>query len=552
MTRDPVLRPAPGLELPAQVVTESIGILGQRGAGKSNVAVVLAEEMFDAGLPWVAIDPKGDWWGIRSDEHGTGPGLPIPVFGGLHGDVPIDAEAGALVADLLVDENLTAVLDVSDFTKGERARFLVAFFDRLYRRHRGDPQPRHVFLEEAHEYIPQQMGREDGRLKEAAARIVLQGRTFGLGSSSCSQRSARLHKDVLTQIGTLIAMRTTGPQDRKAIESWVAEHDVGGDLVASLPSLDAGEGWVWSPSFLHVVERFRFRRRRTFDSGSTPVLGKARRVATIADVDTAAIKEQLAETIERAKADDPKELRRRIAVLERELRSSEPQVEIREVEIVREVVPPRLLEALVTASASLRAVADELEQLRVEEAPARAAAPSPPAKLHRTARRRETPARSSDERLGKRERAILQVLAQYPQGRTHRQIALLTGYSPKASTIGAGLATLRKAGYVGDGQPVRATADGVAALGDDLEPLPHGAELLDHWREQLGGRERKLLDVLLEAWPDRVLHDEMAERTGYSPDASTIGAGMSRLRGLEIADGWRLHPDFAEAVGLDG
>jgi Helicase HerA, central domain len=51
------------LGLPLDAVTETFAILAVRGAGKYNAAVVMAEEMYRAGLPWVAIDPKGDWWG---------------------------------------------------------------------------------------------------------------------------------------------------------------------------------------------------------------------------------------------------------------------------------------------------------------------------------------------------------------------------------------------------------------------------------------------------------------------------------------------------------
>jgi hypothetical protein len=49
----------------ARLVTETLAILAKRGTGKSNAAVVFAELMFDGGFPWVAIDPKGDWWGTR-------------------------------------------------------------------------------------------------------------------------------------------------------------------------------------------------------------------------------------------------------------------------------------------------------------------------------------------------------------------------------------------------------------------------------------------------------------------------------------------------------
>src|ERR1700753_1209038 len=98
---------APGLKLPADAVTQSFALLAIRRAGKSNAAAVKAEQMHKAGLPWVAIDPKGDWWGLRSSADGTGDGLPIPIFGGLHGDMPLLPEAGKLIAELIVEQNLT-------------------------------------------------------------------------------------------------------------------------------------------------------------------------------------------------------------------------------------------------------------------------------------------------------------------------------------------------------------------------------------------------------------------------------------------------------------
>jgi hypothetical protein len=54
--------------------------------------------------------------------------------------------------------------------------------------------------------------------------------------------------------------------------------------------------------------------------------------------------------------------------------------------------------------------------------------------------------------------------------------------------------------------------------------------------------------VLLERYPASLSQPEMAEATGYSPDASTIGAGMSRLRGIGLAEGWSAAADFVEAI----
>lgn len=142
--------------------------------------------MHQVGVPVIVVDPKGDWYGIRTSASGDRPGLPIPVLGGRHGDIPLDATTGELVADLLVDQQLSAILDVSEFTKAELRRFLKAFGDRLYRR--ADRTPTHLFLEECHEYLPQQVRGEDAALVETWQRIVKQGRFKGLGVTMASQR----------------------------------------------------------------------------------------------------------------------------------------------------------------------------------------------------------------------------------------------------------------------------------------------------------------------------------------------------------------------------
>lgn len=310
-----VLRLAPAFTLPVDAVTETFAILAVKRAGKSNAAVVMAEEMYDAAVPWVAIDPKGDWWGVRAAGDGKAAGLSVLVFGGLHGDLPLEPTAGRLVADLIVEQRITCVLDVSEMSKADQRRFLIDFADRLYRR---NTEPLHVFCEEADEYIPQRVMGETAKLVGAFETLVKRGGFRGIGITLITQRSASLNKDVLTQAGTLIAMRTPSPQDRKAVLAWVDYHQAGQEMVDELPLLEAGEAWVFSPQLLSTVQKIRFRRRRTFDSGATPKVGrKPRPPARLADVDLAAIKEAMAETIERAQADDPKALHARVRQLEK-------------------------------------------------------------------------------------------------------------------------------------------------------------------------------------------------------------------------------------------
>jgi hypothetical protein len=558
------LRISPDLELPLDAVTETIGILAVKRAGKSNAAVVLAEEMFDRGIPWVAIDPKGDWWGVRAGGGGTAPGLAVLVFGGQHGDVPLEPTAGRLVADLVVEQRITCVLDVSEMSKADQRRFLRDFADRLYRR---NTEPLHVFCEEADEYIPQMVRGEAAQVVGAFETLVKRGGFKGIGVTLVTQRSASLNKDVLTQVGTLIMLRTTSPQDQKAVEGWIKYHAGAVGVLSELSGLDNGEAWVYSPSWLQTLQKVRFRKRRTFDSGATPkVGGKPRPPARLAEVDLAAIKEAMAATIEKAQAEDPKTLRARIRDLERQL-AERPAAEPDRVEVA--VLTDEQAELVAdtidrwdTATAAVDKVVDQLrlelqriqtpvldrsDAVRVGErgATVRTEFARPTSRTDVPHRVPRAPVEDGPS-LGKTERRILSVLVQHGP-RTHRQLALQTGYSAKASTIGVSLSKLRKLGYVEPGQPITATDDGMLALGD-FEPLPAGPALLDYWRAQLGKTEVAILDTMLEAYPGELRQADIAARTGYSPTASTIGVALSKLRRLELVDGWKISDDFARSI----
>jgi hypothetical protein len=282
-----------GFELPETYVTATGALLAVRGAGKTNGARVMAEGMFDAGLPFVAIDPVGSWFGLRSGRDGKpAGGIAIPIFGGRHGDVPIDRAEGADVADIIVRENLSCLIDLSRFeSEAAKKDFLLAFAKRLYEE---NTSARHLFLEEADDYIPQRPMREEVKLLRAWENIVRRGRGRGLGMTMLTQRSASINKNVLTQVETLFVMRTSGPQDRKAIEGWVRSSsvEVPAKDLATVPQLKSGEAFCWSPHFLGKVERFRFRLSRTWDSGATPEAGK-QRAATLAQVNVEKLAEEL-------------------------------------------------------------------------------------------------------------------------------------------------------------------------------------------------------------------------------------------------------------------
>lgn len=544
-----MLKLGESLKLPASAITSTFGILAVRGAGKSNTAVVMAEEMFEAGLPFVVVDPVGAWWGLRSTAEGKSAGLSIPIFGGKHGDVPLERGAGVLVADLIVEKRLSCVLDLSEFhSEGDKKAFLLDFARRLYLK---NENPLHLFLEEADDYIPQKPMREEAQLLRAWENIVRRGRGRGLGMTIITQRSAVVNKNVLTQVETLLAMRTTGPQDIAAVEAWIKYNQQSLEILSSLPSLNDGEAWVISPHFLKVhPSRHQIRRRRTFDSGATPKNVKAdqgKPMATLADIDLPALESQMRSTIERVKADDPKVLRREIATLRHEIEKAQS---VKVVETVKEVsvLKPADIErleawakGLETLAHKLLAKVDEITQAigkatkQASDKPAAATNPKEWGRQFEVMARTSKPASS---RLGKSGlRRIMIALAQR-NGMSARQVGVRAGLSSSSGTFGTYLATGRTNGWiVGSKDRLELTEAGFRELGE-FDPLPTGQELLRFWLDQLGNSGAgRMLQCLAAVYPSALTKEDLGNRSGLSAASGTFGTYLSKLRTLELVDG---------------
>lgn len=164
---------------------------------------------------------------------------------------------------------------------------------------------------------------EAGKMLHAFNSLASGGRSRGLRILMITQRPAKLHKDTLTCADTLVAMRVLAPQDRKAIEEWIngaGDAKASRQVLDSLAAMKTGEGWVWYPDG-GVLERTVFPRIRTYDSSATPE-DDAERPNLPVSPDLDRIRTILGEAAERAAADDPVKLRKRVAELERELRQT--------------------------------------------------------------------------------------------------------------------------------------------------------------------------------------------------------------------------------------
>jgi uncharacterized protein len=575
-----MLKLADNLKLPLDVVTQTIAILAKRRAGKSYTMRRLVEQLVGAKQQVVLVDPKGDQWGVRSSADGKGPGLPLVILGGERADVPLEAGAGEVVAKLVVEEQVSAVLDLSLFRKHEVATFMTGFLENLYRLKAREQfrTPMMLVIDEADAVAPQKPQKGEERMLGAAEDIVRRGGQRGIGCTLVSQRSAVLNKNVLTQAQILVVLRTIAPQDLAAMKAWIEVHgsdEQGAELLGSLPSLPVGDAWFWSPGWPTVdgiFKRVHVLPIETFDSGATPAPGaKRHEPKTVADVDLGALKRQMAATIEKAKADDPRELRRRIVELEKQLKTQIPNPKtqvtspkvvekpvVKDAQIARiEKLVERFDTALANAMKQHNGVAEQLQQLVSAVHAVRRAAnadvhargvssgvthprgvsgaagrpPRPPvstpgrdAGVHPRASAGDA---SSNGYLPPGEKATLIAAAQYPAGITREQCSILTGY--KRSSRDAYIQRLQGKSYVEiRGGNIVATDAGVAALGADFEPLPTGEDLQRYWLQRLPPGERAILETAIARYPNPVDRDILSEMTSYK--RSSRDAYIQRLQ----------------------
>lgn len=557
---------ASDLALPVEAVTQTFAILAKRGSGKTYTALVLMEEMIKAGMHVVIVDPVGVCWGLRAAADGEHPGLPIVVMGGDHGDVPLEVSVGEIIADFVIDERQSVVLDLSLFRKGEQARFVTDFAERLYQRNRN---PLHLLLDEADAFAPQRPMKGQERMLGAIEDIVRRGRARGLGVSLVTQRAAVLNKDVLTQVEVLVALRTIAPQDREAIDAWIRVHGTPEQrnvLMTSLPSLPIGTAWVWSPGWLDLFQQIHVRARETFDSSATPKVGEQRIAPkALAPVDLTHLRERIASTIEQAKSSDPKFLRARIGELERQLQQRETKADqVREV-VKRVEVPvfqqgeverlEQALKSLVEAKTGVERIVQEIQAvmpsaLQVEQKAQMQVAPSPapPASAQAgppSQRRKQTkldlaplsiqsPNHDEKQSLRAGERKMLEVLARhYPMKMTRAQMGYLAGYVASGGTFGSYIGTLKRNGLIAE--PARGevviTPAGLSYLGLDKPPEPQSSEaFINMWREALRLGERKMLDALIDAYPGTLTREELATQAEMALTGGTFGSYLGTLR----------------------
>jgi len=180
-----------------------------------------------------------------------------------------------LLADWIGNDNKLTILDLSgvpfevlDITIGLITRFV---YDSMFwgrnEPYTGKQRPLLLAYEEAHTYL----GKNDksSYSKSAVERVFKEGRKFGVGALVISQRPSELSETILSQIGTLIALRLTNSSDQAIVKA--SSPDNMNSLMDLLPSLRIGEAIV-SGEAIKIPSRVRLKLNTPRPTSEDPAL----------------------------------------------------------------------------------------------------------------------------------------------------------------------------------------------------------------------------------------------------------------------------------------
>src|SRR5882757_2638248 len=205
--------------LPAEVFTQHLIVLGKTRSGKSSKLRLMVEGLLDSKEPVCIIDPKGDWWGLKSSADGKSAGYPVIIFGGKHADIQINARSGTHVAELVSTGNRPCIIDLGGWRVSERNRFFIDFAEAFFIHTRGT---RWLVIDECHNFVPKGkvFSPDVGEMLHWGNRLASEGQGKGIILLSASQRPQKVHNDYLTSHETIVACRVIHKADRDAIKDW--------------------------------------------------------------------------------------------------------------------------------------------------------------------------------------------------------------------------------------------------------------------------------------------------------------------------------------------
>lgn len=559
-----------------QYASQGNAVLGIRDSGKSYSATYLAEQLYAAGIPFVAFDPSGVWKFLRVP--GSGKGLPVVVAGGKSPDLPLTPQSAPEIVRAAMKANVSLVIDLYDIhlSKADWSRIVESCI-RVLLYENGEHGLRHIFIEEGAEFAPQQITPDKAKVYAEVEKLARIGGNALLGYTLINQRAEQVNKAVLELCDCLFLHRQKGKNSLTSLSKWL-DYSQSGDtkkIIQGLPMLPSGQCWVWPANADHAT-LVKMPQKNTFHPDrraliANPAAANVKRVDATAFVTE--LKGSLEKHLQEVEANDPKLLKVRITELERTLKSSgaatnhdiatarkegvEEGFQAARDEWNRQSAPhlrrhfesvfDTILKEVTNARHSVLSQFDVIAKSISGSNPVQRQNSSAFDAQEKLIPIRDHPLLKSSHEAKRNaaltgpEQRIVDAIAWLERttdkySHETAAVAFLAGYTIGGGAFNNPRGSLRTKGLINFQNGKMSLTEAGRELADCQDRPLSNEELHSRVLERLPGPEQKLLSELLKQYPGSLSNNDLAERAGYSPGGGAFNNPRGRLRTLGLIE----------------
>lgn len=191
-------------------------------------------------------------------------------------DGKIKKDIGDLLSDWFDSKKVISIFDLSNVPSELMLSITGALLNIIYEAlfwgqnlsNGGKKRPLLIVLEEAHNYLH---NGKNSIASRTVQRIAREGRKYGIGLMLVTQRPSELDETVLSQCGTIVALRMNNNKDRSYVSGAI--QDELRSLIDLLPSVRTGEAII-SGEGVKIPSRVQFFRLNGAYKGSDPAVSE--------------------------------------------------------------------------------------------------------------------------------------------------------------------------------------------------------------------------------------------------------------------------------------
>lgn len=519
------------------LLTTRLLIQANSGGGKSYLIRRLVEQVFGK-VQIIIIDPEGEFSTLREKFDF--------VLVGKGGETPADVRSAQLLAERLLQLNVSAVCDIYEMKSKEKHLWVKTFLDAMVNAPKNLWHPVIVILDEAHIFGPEK-GQGESAAYDAVADIASRGRKRGFCLVAATQRLGKLSKNISAELQNVLIGSAFQDIDRKrAADTLGVLRSDERDFFNKIKLLEPGNFFALGRAISKEVVILKVDKVHT----SIPEQGKYKHSVPPSPDNIKALLPKLSDLPKEAeeKALNEAQLRHEIAQLKKQLKAS-PQVDATEIQKLKNIIRER--EGTIRSLTHGRDKFNEtLNKIKNLVDGVKNNVPVPIVEFPDSVRRHEGIQISNfkfvnngigqmtKENIGRCEREIIKFLAMR-EGKffNKTQVGVMTGYSSNSGGFNNALSRLNTIEYIRKqgsdiGINENKIQEIIAFLGADYKGNDQNS--LEQWLNKLGKCEREIYQHLLNNPEVKITKEELGGTTGYSHNSGGFNNAISKLNTLGL------------------